>query len=333
MWLCQRSWAVRRSPETLGRAGTWSRSSADPWIHHRPQRQRLNRCRPLLVRPPFLLLILSLRYPRRQCDEYEPKYRSHKDSVTQESPVMPPSGSIRALIVHGRFQRSGDRGHQPEPLHVEPRLWNRPPPPTTSMISLWRSPSRCPACRLRSGLNPPIRVLTGPCGAARGRGGAQSGTRLVVRLEDSGKEPKLSDVPSAIVVDLTEAPRRVQGTWVPDGRRHSDTELARVIAQHSEWRFTSNGELLDSTDLLIAETITAAAESMRKLGWFTAGRMNTEVTPASIGTTSQGRRVIGQSPSNVISKSARLDRGMSVTYEPSQVSRKSWYPEAGLRGC
>lgn len=63
----------------------------------------------------------------------------------------------------------------------------------------------------------------------------------------------------------------VQAPRYTEGRRRSSTELARLIAHHSQWHWSEDDELLDETGQRVAHTIEDAAEAMQELGWFAPG--------------------------------------------------------------
>lgn len=59
----------------------------------------------------------------------------------------------------------------------------------------------------------------------------------------------------------------VQAPTITEGQPHSDSELARIVAHHSNWGVTRNGHLIDGAGGVIAGTLTAAGEAMATLGW------------------------------------------------------------------
>ncbi len=62
--------------------------------------------------------------------------------------------------------------------------------------------------------------------------------------------------------------RPVQGPRYTMEKYHSDTEIARVVAEEQGWSFGPQDQLLESSQgALIAETISDAAAAMRDLGW------------------------------------------------------------------
>ena len=63
----------------------------------------------------------------------------------------------------------------------------------------------------------------------------------------------------------------VQAPRYTEGRRRSATELARLVAQHSEWAWAEDDALVDDLGGLLAYTIEDAAEAMQDLGWFAPG--------------------------------------------------------------
>ena len=63
----------------------------------------------------------------------------------------------------------------------------------------------------------------------------------------------------------------VQAPRYTEGRRRSATELARLVAQHSEWAWAEDDALVDDLGGLLAYTIEDVAEAMQDLGWFAPG--------------------------------------------------------------
>lgn len=60
--------------------------------------------------------------------------------------------------------------------------------------------------------------------------------------------------------ESVQAPRYTEGT------AHSVTEIARIIAKHSEWSLHED-QLFDADRERIAAHITAASRAMEALGW------------------------------------------------------------------
>ena len=63
----------------------------------------------------------------------------------------------------------------------------------------------------------------------------------------------------------------VQAPRYTEGRRRSATELARLVARHSEWAWAEEDALVDDLGDLLAYTIEDAAEAMQDLGWLAPG--------------------------------------------------------------
>lgn len=63
----------------------------------------------------------------------------------------------------------------------------------------------------------------------------------------------------------------VQAPRYTEGRLRSATELARLIARHSEWAWAEDDALVDDLGGLLAYTIEDAAEAMQDLGWLAPG--------------------------------------------------------------
>lgn len=63
----------------------------------------------------------------------------------------------------------------------------------------------------------------------------------------------------------------VQAPRYTEGRRRSATELARLVAQHSEWAWAEEDALVGDLGDLLAYTIEDAAEAMQDLGWLAPG--------------------------------------------------------------
>ncbi|HEY4558597.1 MAG TPA: hypothetical protein VIG82_10440 [Enteractinococcus sp.] len=63
--------------------------------------------------------------------------------------------------------------------------------------------------------------------------------------------------------------QEIQAVGVTEGKIRSETELARIVAAHLDWRIQPfEGSVHEPNGELIAESLEELAQAGRKLGWF-----------------------------------------------------------------